>query len=648
MRLVEAFACAMMLIWLGAVPAHAEKRVALVVGNDRYVNLPAHEQLLKAVNDAGAVGEALHGLGFEVIHGENLGRQALVDKLEELSRRLAPGDDAFFFFAGHGVMIGGGNYILPSDVPNVEPGQETRLTRAALGESDIVADLQQRGVRVAVVVLDACRDNPFKRPGVRSVGGERGLARIEPARGVFTLYSAGLGQTALDRLGAADSDPNSVFTRVLVPELAKPGIDLTQLAIDVREDVARLAASVGHDQRPAYYDETVGGRIYLAGLPGTPPTPVEHPANEVAQAWAAAKDTTSIAVLEDFIRRYRNSIYATTALARLEELKQVVAVVPPVPPRPADPCGALSVSLSARRATPLCESEERALRPKDAFKECDRCPEMVVVPAGLFMMGSPPSESGRRDNESPQHEVRIKESIAVGRFHVTVEQFAVFVAETNYDAGSNCRTFEDGKWAERQGRSWRNPGFPQEGSHPAVCVSWNDAELYLKWLARKTGQAYRLLTEPEWEYAARAQTKPTSYPRYWFGNAEMELCRFGNGADQTIKTGTGGVAGWSVAPCSDGYAFTSPVGHFPANGFGLYDMLGDAWQWTEDCYHDNYSGAPATGEAWMGTDCKSHVRRGGAWRDPPRDLRSAHRNGSASEVRDSGIGFRVARAIAVH
>jgi hypothetical protein len=277
-----AIACALLVICLTVVPGHAEKRVALVIGNDRYANLPADQQLLKAVNDSRAVGDALGQLGFEVIRGENLGRQALVDKFDEMTRKLLPGDVAFFFFAGHGVAIGGGNYILPADVPNVEPGQDTRLQRAALGESDLVSDLQQHGARVAMVVLDACRDNPFRRPGVRSVGGERGLARSEPARGVFTFYSAGLGQTALDRLGDGDSNPNSVFTRVLVSRPANPSLDLTALAIEVREKVAQLAGSIGHEQRPAYYDETIGGRIYLAGLSqqqqlnsGAPPSSTE-------------------------------------------------------------------------------------------------------------------------------------------------------------------------------------------------------------------------------------------------------------------------------------------------------------------------------------------------------------------------------------
>jgi hypothetical protein len=355
-----AFASTLLLIALTAAPGHAEKRVALVVGNDLYPNLPADQQLRKAVNDARAVGDALGGIGFQVIRGENLGRQALVDKLDELTQRLEPGDTAFFFFAGHGVAISGGNYILPVDVPNVAPGQDVRLARAALLENDIVADLQGHGVRIAVVVLDACRNNPFKKPGVRGVGSERGLGRFDPVRGVFTIYSAGVGQTALDRLGDADVNPNSVFTRVLVPTLTRPGLDLGELAVGVREEVARLAATVRHEQRPAYYDETIGGRVYLAGQPPPETKPAEPPnlsaagPGEAERVWfGGVKDTTSTAVLEDFVRHYPDTIFATMARARLEALrKQQVAVAPPAG-KPATPQPAQPVSpLPAQPASP--------------------------------------------------------------------------------------------------------------------------------------------------------------------------------------------------------------------------------------------------------------------------------------------------------
>jgi uncharacterized caspase-like protein len=158
--------------WLALIctiaTAFAEKRVALVIGNDHYANLSANEQLQKAVNDAHAVGGALRRIGFDVIEGENLGRQALIDRLDEAAQRVQPGDTVFFFFSGHGVSAEGVNYILPADVPMVGTGQITRLTGAAVREDDITAAFKRAGARVAVVILDACRNNPFATPGTKA------------------------------------------------------------------------------------------------------------------------------------------------------------------------------------------------------------------------------------------------------------------------------------------------------------------------------------------------------------------------------------------------------------------------------------------------------------------------------------------------
>jgi TPR repeat protein len=266
---------ALLVTGFSAAPAFAEKRVALVIGNDRYQNLSAERQLQKAANDAQAVGDSLSRIGFQVIRGVNLTRQGMIDKLSELTARLEPGDTAAFFYAGHGVAIGGVNYLVPSDVPAISPDAESRLRGASIAEGDVVAEIQGKGVRVALLVLDACRDNPFPRSGTRAVGGTRGLADAKPARGIFTLYSAGIGQSALDRLEPNDPNRNSVFTRVLIEELGNPGVDLGGLAIEVRERVAELALKAKddsgqpdpHDQTPAYYDQTIGGRVYLAGLP---------------------------------------------------------------------------------------------------------------------------------------------------------------------------------------------------------------------------------------------------------------------------------------------------------------------------------------------------------------------------------------------
>jgi Caspase domain len=268
-RLALATLVATALCW--AQPARAEKRVALVIGNDRYLNMPADRQLQKAVNDANTVAAAMKTLGFEVLIGTNLGRQGMIDKLAEFTARLEAGDTAAFFFAGHGVAIQGVNYLVPSDVPAVFEGAEARVRGASLAEPDIIAELQAKSVRVALLVIDACRDNPFPRAAGRSIGNTRGLADAKPARGVFTLYSAGIGQTALDRLHDKDAANNSVFTRIFAEQLVRPELHLGDLAVEVRERVAALALQatdgsgqpVPHEQTPAYYDQTLGGRIFL-------------------------------------------------------------------------------------------------------------------------------------------------------------------------------------------------------------------------------------------------------------------------------------------------------------------------------------------------------------------------------------------------
>jgi formylglycine-generating enzyme required for sulfatase activity len=289
----------------------------------------------------------------------------------------------------------------------------------------------------------------------------------------------------------------------------------------------------------------------------------------------------------------------------------------------------------------LVGEEKRCLKPKDGFKDCDTCPEMVMIPAGEFIMGSPQNEDGRNSDEGPQHKVTIAKPFAVARFAATRGGFAAFVRETRRATGEKCWTYEDGKGVERAGRSFRNPGFAQDDQHPVVCVNWEDAKALVDWLSKKTAKPYRLLTEAEREYVTRGGTTA----RYHFGNDEKSLCRYGNGADRTAKSQIKGAVIWTTADCEDGYAHTAPVGKFAANPFGLHDVHGNVWEWVEDCHVASYNGAPTDGTARSSGTCSSRVLRGGSWISNPRVLRSAFRYGARPVGRGSNRGFRVARTL---
>jgi sulfatase modifying factor 1 len=285
----------------------------------------------------------------------------------------------------------------------------------------------------------------------------------------------------------------------------------------------------------------------------------------------------------------------------------------------------------------------------DIIKDCADCPPLVVVPAGSFAMGSSEQEATRETmaqpyiaDELPEHKVTIAKPFALGEYPVTRGEFAVFVREAGYNP-KGCLLYTSGKWLNDQKRSWKNPGYIQTDKHPVVCVSFGEAQLYVQWLSKKTGKAYRLPSEAEWEYAARAGTTTT---RFW-GNDRSQACHYANVADifgaNRLK--------WNKADknrvfqCNDHWTYSSQVGSFKPNAFGLYDMLGNVYQWTADCVHEGYNGAPTDGSAWLGEKCENRVQRGGSWSNGPWATRSAARNGSPSKFRNIDVGFRVARAV---
>lgn len=304
-----------------------------------------------------------------------------------------------------------------------------------------------------------------------------------------------------------------------------------------------------------------------------------------------------------------------------------------------------SQSKIARRIVPPFSSVTAALR------DCPECPEMVVVPSGSFLMGSPANERGRYSEEGPQRMVKIQ-SFAAGKYDVTRGQWAAFVRATHRATSKGCAYSLLPKETEAAA-SWMNLGFAQDDSHPVVCVSWPDAHDYARWLTLKSGHKYRLLTEAEWEYAARAGTT-TPYP--WGSTASHAHANYG-GDDH---------AGYGLALGRNRWVTTSPVGSFPPNAFHLFDMHGNAMQWVEDCYSSSYAGLPADGSvntiatkvkgksedlAFMNgnSSCSYRILRGGCWGDTPAMIRSAYRNfapdseSTLDTYRSSGLGIRVAR-----
>ncbi len=271
--LAAIFAASMLAL---AAPAYAEKRVALVIGNNDYKNVP---KLQKAVNDARTMGDTLKQLGFSVMVAENQNRQAFSESLLAFDQAVAAGDTAFFFYAGHGFEIAGQNFLLPTDVPAATEGQEELVRDASVLADRIIERLQNKKVRTAILVFDACRNNPFERAGTRAVAGGGGLApMMQLPEGVFSVFSAGPRQTALDRLSNDDANPNSVFTRTFAKELLQPGENMVQVAQHTRRIVSEMADTVKHKQIPVYFDQMVDD-VFLNGM-------------AKGQAEAAAKETT--------------------------------------------------------------------------------------------------------------------------------------------------------------------------------------------------------------------------------------------------------------------------------------------------------------------------------------------------------------------
>ena len=281
----------------------------------------------------------------------------------------------------------------------------------------------------------------------------------------------------------------------------------------------------------------------------------------------------------------------------------------------------------------------RAASAPAVLRDCPTCPEMIAIPPGKFRMGEDGGEPERY--EGPVREVTIGKAFALGRFEVTQAQYAEFMRLSGHTtAGTGCNAVVDGKLQPVPGTSWKDPGYsrPVRDDEPVACVRWSDAQAYAAWLAGRTGRKYRLPTEAEWEYAARAGTTT----RYTWGEDLAAACKVANVYDQSsLKAGL--KTPHAPAPCDDGFPFLAPVGRLAPNAFGLHDMIGNVWEWVEDCYEMPAGPTPVDGSAQLARGCDRRVSKSGAWRSDLIRMRPAFRGRDPEALTSQIFGFRVAR-----
>ena len=516
-------------------------RVALLIGNANYPD--ASTPLSTTIRDARTLADEFRRTEFDVDLKENVGREDMQRAIDAFIGKIRPGMVALFYFSGYGIQVARQTYLIPV---NAQVWTEAEVRRDGISLDALLAEMQRKGAKVKIVIIDASRRNPFER---RFRASAAGLAALDAPDGTLAMYSAAPGKVINESSG-----PNSLFVGELIKELRVPNLTAEEVFNRARIGVSRAS----NNEQVPWVASSLVDEFYFGS-----PRPVAT-APSAAPAPAPARTPTP-------------------------------APAPSAAPTPA-PAPAPAATATAPSAT--SSPSAAGAKPGDVFRDCQGCVEMLVVPGGSFEMGS------TTEYENPPHRVTIPKAFAIGRHEVTFDQWDACVA----DGGCKHRP-DDREWGR--------------GDRPVINVSWLDAKAFVAWLSQKTGQTYRLPSEAEWEYAARGGTNSP----YWWGRdagSRQANCRECNtGASQQ----------------------TSAVGSYKANPFGLYDTAGNAAEWVEDCWNDNYRGAPQNGSPWLTGQCRLRVLRGGAFDSAAKYLRSTARFRYDFDVRFPANGFRVVREL---
>jgi formylglycine-generating enzyme required for sulfatase activity len=535
----------------------SKRRVGLVIGNGAYPLSPVNT----AIADAKAVTALLIDGGFDVVYAEDARRVDIEAAIKRFGQKLEGGDTALVYFAGHAVQSQDRNFLVPVDATITTDAD----VRSQAVDVDLILDaLIVDRPKGAAVVLDAARKNPWQQ---RISARTTGLANVSPIHGITQAYSSAPGQTVDDQTGT-----QSVFAGEFLRAARVSGRTFKEAFRLTRTAVAKAS----HNKQVPW-ETSVDTADFVITVHGGEPTSVASRAIVVSPSsdplekafWETIKNTDSAANFQAYLDAYPNGTFASAARERLQTVLMGSPSKPPV-------------------TTDV---------PGSPIQDCPECPEVVLIPPGKFTMGSIEVPF-----EGPVHEVSIQKPFYIGRYEVTFDEWDACVA----DKGCTYRPDDRGL-----GR----------GRRPVTNVDWNDAKGYLAWLSRKTGKTYRLPTESEWEYAARASVTSA----YSWG--------------RVFEKDRANCSGCTTQPHNS----TIEVGSFKPNGFGIYDMAGNAAEWVEDCWSEGYRGAPGDGSASPKTSCPERVLRGGAFNNDPKYVRSAARFKYDYDVRYPSNGFRVLR-----
>ena len=701
----DKLAYVLLLMLVTGLASAQENRLALVIGNSDYKDSPLRNPL----NDANDMASALEDLDFEVMLHTDADRREMGRAIRDFGNKLKENRGVgLFYYAGHGMQIEDSNFLIPVDTPLEE---EDEVPYESVDVGSVLAKMESAGNSLNLIILDACRNNPFPR---RFRSTSRGLARVEAPIGSLVVYATAPGAVAADGEGR-----NGVFTGALLEQLRTGGQSLSQT---IRRTRAAVVEATNGQQVP-WESSSLLRDYYFSPEPEPQPAPedtnvrntpaaVESRTDRLTQSAVAADNPSEqegfdeinvqvsspatvteisddiVAFLDtdkSYLPQAPGADSSSDNTRRDEFLEPDAPATGTRPPQtsgestlnvnvePADARVRImdivdaytpGMSLSKDRTYDLFitregyDSYREDITLKDASTLLDISlnregvtePEMASINGGTYTMGCSSSDQQCEDYEKPAHSISVA-PYAISVTEVTVGQFDQFVTSTGYvtdaerDAGGNegCFVWSDNggisrsaaRWGWEKNRNWRNPGYKQGAEYPVTCISWNDASKFVNWLADETGRAYRLPSESQWELAARGGS---SGP-WGSSSSSTGICEYANVADRS-QSSTG--SKWnSRVNCSDNRWFSAPVASYKPNGFGLFDMQGNTWEWVADTWADGFSDTPVNGEAYVKGSADERVLRGGGWDSDAKRARLSSRSKASASGRAAMTGFRL-------